>query len=136
MYHEGRGVAQDYKEAGRWLRMAAEQGKASAQFFLGLVYHDGQGIVQDYKEAVRWYRLAAEQGNADAQFNLGVMYGQGQGVAQDYIQAHVWFDLAGAAGNADGIRYRDMVAGKMTPEQTAEAQRLAREWKPKIGAPR
>jgi hypothetical protein len=26
---------------------------------------------------------------------------------------------------------RDEVAAKMTPEQVAEAQRLAREWKPK-----
>jgi hypothetical protein len=80
--------------------------------------------------------LAAEQGSADAQLNLGVMYGQGQGVAQDYIQAHMWFNLAGASGNADGIKYRDIVAGKMTPDQIAESERLTREWKPKIGVPR
>lgn len=50
---------------------------------------------------------------------------------QDYIQAHMWFNLAGAGGNATALRNRDLVAAKMTPAQIAEAQRLAREWKPK-----
>jgi len=29
------------------------------------------------------------------------------------------------------VKMRDFVASRMTPEQIAEAQRLAREWKPK-----
>jgi hypothetical protein len=29
------------------------------------------------------------------------------------------------------VHYRDIVDAKMTPEQIAEAQRLASEWKPK-----
>jgi hypothetical protein len=131
MYHAGQGVAQDYKEAVRWYRLAAEQGNALAQVKLGLMYDKGQGVAQDYTEAVRWYRLAAEQGDASAQFNLGLMYYAGQGVPQDYIQAHMWFNLAGAGGIAEGIQDRDSIARSMTPEQVAEAQRLAREWKPK-----
>lgn len=35
MYLQGRGVAQDYKEAVRWLRLAAEQGDMGAQADLG-----------------------------------------------------------------------------------------------------
>ncbi|MGA2435349.1 MAG: SEL1-like repeat protein, partial [Bryobacteraceae bacterium] len=61
---------------------------------------------------------------------LGLMYAKGQGVPQDYIQAHMWFNLAGASGNADAIKERDAIGSKMTPDQIAEAQRLAREWKP------
>ena len=129
-------TALDYATALKELLPLAEQGNASAQVSLGLMYHEGRGVAQDYSEAARWYRLAAEQGSADAQLNLGVMYGQGQGVAQDYIHAHIWFNLAGASGNADGIKYRNTVARKMTPDQIAEAQRLAREWKPTIGVPR
>ena len=30
-----------------------------------------------------------------------------------------------------GVRNRDIIESKMTPAQVAEAQRLAREWKPK-----
>ncbi len=35
MYAKGQGVAQDYQEAVRWYRLAAEQGHASGQFSLG-----------------------------------------------------------------------------------------------------
>ena len=34
MYAIGRGVPQDAREAERWLRLAAEQGNAEAQFVL------------------------------------------------------------------------------------------------------
>ncbi len=133
MYHDGRGVAQNYKEAAKWYRLAAEQGEAEAQFILGTMYGTGQGVPQDYKEAVRWYRLAADQGHPHAQFSLGTMYGKGQGVPQDYVQAH---NLAGSTGDADGVKERDGIANKMTPSQIAEAQRLAREWKPTTRMPR
>jgi TPR repeat protein len=59
------------------------------------------------------------------------MYDKGEGAPQDYVQAHMWFNLAGASGIAEGIQGRDVVASQMTPEQIAEAQRRAREWKPK-----
>src|SRR5215472_5039730 len=38
MYYDGKGVAQDYKEAARWYRLAAEQGEAAAQTVLGMLY--------------------------------------------------------------------------------------------------
>ena len=48
----------------RWYRLAAEQGNATAQFYLGVMYTNGAGVPKDDGEAVRWYRLAAEQGYA------------------------------------------------------------------------
>ncbi len=86
----------------------------------------------DYATALREWRPLAEQGHADAQFKLGVMYFNGRGVPQDYAQAHKWFNFA-ASSFPPGVRNksvknRDIVAKKMTPEQIAEAQRLAREW--------
>ena len=89
---------------------------------------------EDDREAVRWYRLAAEQGDADAQLNLGIMYFNGEGVPQDYVQAHKWFNLAAASAEVASreayVEARDRVAARMTPSQIAEAQRLAREWRP------
>src|SRR5438445_6420860 len=96
------------------------------------MYVEGKGVPQDNKEAVRWYYLAAGQGDPEAQNNLGVMYFNGQGVAQDYVQAHMWFNLAGAGGHAQSLESRDLIAQKMTTVQIAEAQRLARAWKPTI----
>jgi TPR repeat protein len=60
------------------------------------------------------------------------MYANGHGVPQDYVLAHMWFNLAAATGMVEtAAADRDMVAAKMTPAQIAEAQKLAREWKPK-----
>ena len=121
----------DYATALKEWKPLAEQGQASAQSNLGVMYDNGQGVPQDYAEAVKWYRKAAEQGNAGAQNNLGVMYANGQGVPQDYIQAHMWWNLSAAQGNKVAVQNRDLIASKMSPEQVAQAQRLAREWKPK-----
>ena len=138
MFDQGQGVTQDYAAAAAWFRMAAEQGEAKAQFNLGVMYSNGQGVPQDYAAAVSWWRKAADQGAADAQFNLGLMYAKGQGVPQDYVQAHMWTNLAASRLAAsekekrdDAVKNRDVVAAKMTPAQIAEAQKLAREWKPK-----
>ena len=85
----------------------------------------------DYAAALRLWRPIAEQGDASAQYNLGQMYRNGQGVPQDYIQAHMWFNLATAQNDANAAKNRDIVAAKMAPAQIAEAQKMAREWKPK-----
>jgi hypothetical protein len=91
-------------------------------------------VPQDYAEARRWYRKAAEQGHARAQFNVGVMHENGEGTPQDYVQAHMWLNLAASRATGDDQRefanQRDILAGEMTAQQIAEAQRLAREWKP------
>jgi hypothetical protein len=121
----------DYANALRIFQQLAEQGETLGQIYLGLMYEKGQGVAQDYAEALRWYRKAADQGEALAQINLGVMYHFGQGVTQDYVQAHMWYSLAVARGEKDARKYRDSLANQMTPAQIAEAQKLAREWKPK-----
>jgi len=139
MYDTGQGVPQDYAETTKWFLKAAEQGEAVAQYNLGVMYDTGKGVPQDYAEARKWYLKAAEQGYISAQNNLGVMYEYGQGVPQDYVTAHLWFNLAASrAAGGDRKKYadrRDETAAEMTPAQIAEAQRLAREWKPKKTSP-
>jgi hypothetical protein len=93
---------------------------------------------EDYKMAVLLWRPLAERGNIDAQFYLGSAYFIGNGVPQNFVLAHMWSNLAAAGSPAAqtsnsrdrAIETRDMVFGLMTPEQVAEAQRLASEWKP------
>ena len=132
-YQLGFGVPQDYTEAAKWTKEAAEQGKVAAQLLLGYAYSDGEGVPQDNNKAAKWFRLAAEQGLVAAQFNIGLAYYQGEGVPQDYVLAHMWFNLAAAREGSLGrnaAKNRDMIAKQMTREQIAEAQRMAREWKP------
>jgi uncharacterized protein len=133
MYKRGQGVPQDFAEAVRWYHLAADQGDASAQADLGFMYELGQGVKQDFAEAVRWYRLAADQGVATAQTALGFMYEGGRGVPQNYVLAHMWFSLSAARGFRHAAELRDLLVDRMTPAQIAEAQKLAREWKPAAG---
>jgi uncharacterized protein len=96
-------------------------------------HKSGRGVPQNYAEALRLYRLGANQGNAFAQALLGSVYGDGEGVLQDYVLAHMWFNLSAAKGGsfaAAAAALRDRIAKRMTPAQIAEAQKLAREWRP------
>ena len=127
MYLEGRGVPQDYQTAVKWYTLAAEQGNAGAQYNLGLMYLEGRGVPQDYQTAVKWYTLAAEQGNAGAHHNLGLMYLEGRGVLKDHVYAHMWGNIAAMNGDVLGEKVRDGSEKEMTPQQIAEAQKLARE---------
>ena len=130
-YNFGLGAQQDDGEAVKFHRRAAEQGDIGAQYDLGLMYAKGHGVPHDYVEAAKWYRKAAEQGHTGAQHDLGVLYFNGEGVPQDFVQAHMWLNLAAAQGDQKSQQVIDKVAKEMTSSQIAEAQRLAREWKPK-----
>jgi hypothetical protein len=155
MYEHAEGVPRDYAEAARWYRKAAEQGEPTAQLTLGEMYYLGKegesesslskvsiplaerdeysrtSVPQDYTEAAKWFRKAAEQRDPIAQRELGLMYEHGKGVKQDFVQALKWLTLSAAHGDADARNFRDMLAKKMTPAQIAEAQRMAREWRPR-----
>ncbi len=85
MYDKGEGAQQNYTEAVKWFRKAAEQGHVKAQRMLGLRYATGKGVPKNYTEAVKWFRKAAEQGYSMAQFGLGSMYKQGWGGGQTDI---------------------------------------------------
>jgi TPR repeat protein len=129
----------------KWYRKGADQGDAAAQANLGFVYSNGVGVPRNYAEGVKWYKEAADQGDATAMGNLGFMYLNGLGVPRDFVLAHMWSNLAvsrhptseqerqeSTKRNRDvGARNRDLAADRMTPSQIAEAQKLAREWKPK-----
>jgi TPR repeat protein len=121
----------DYVTAFKLLQPLADNGIASAQYFLGVMYDEGSGVPRDRVQAAVWLRKAAEQDNGGAQFKLAFMYLTGDGVPQDLVLAYMWLNLVATTGDAGAAAYRDSVAGRMSPAQIAEAQRLAREWKPK-----
>jgi TPR repeat protein len=133
LYLGGYGVARDEAVAMAWFRKAAEQGHANGQFSLASLYYGRK----EYAPAASWYRRAAEQGNALAQIRLARMYAEGPGLARDDVQAYKWFAVAAMRGadsyaRTNAAKGRDAAAMKMTPAQIAEAERLVREWKPKL----
>ena len=91
----------DYATALRLFLPLADQGRASAQYGLGVMYATGHGAPQSYAEALKWYRLAADQGHTSAQYNLGFMFTQGQGVPKNYAEAAKLYRLAADQGDAE-----------------------------------
>jgi TPR repeat protein len=117
------------------LRERAAAGDAEAQFSLGKNYEAGRsGLRKNYAEAASWYRKSAVQGNAYAQASLGILYHSGKGLPRDDVQSEMWLIIAADHVLPDDrdtiVEMRESVARHLTPEQVAEARRLAREWKP------
>lgn len=103
----------------RWIRKAAVQGHADAQFYLGKCYENGECVNKDFAEAMKWYRKAAENGhdvaktkisiddilqkskdgNAEAQYELGNCYFNGNDVKKDISQALKWYQKAAEQGH-------------------------------------
>ncbi len=133
-YASGDGLGRNAVEAVAWYRKAADQGLPDAESELGNCYLEGNGVPKDIPEGLKWTRRAAEQGFAPAQNTLGLCYLKGRGVTKDNVEAYKWFNLATARGDdrADDARVNLASAERfLTPEQVAEAQRLAREFKPR-----
>jgi uncharacterized protein len=110
----------------------AAQGDADAQYQLGLWYMVGEEpLTQNYEEAVKWFRRSANQGLAGSQFKLATIYWAGKGVKRDAFQAHMWANLAAAQGAKMAEGARMIAEEQMTSAQVLEAERMARDWKPK-----
>ncbi len=106
VYYRGEGVTQDFAEAAKWFRRAAECGDPDAQFNLALLYAEGKGMPKNFVRALMWFDLAAAS----------------YAVSRD----EDW-----AIENRDwAARNRSWLAGQMSTGEVAKAGRLARRWKP------
>ena len=68
----------------------------------------------------------AQDGVPEAQNTAGHMYERAS--PPDLVRADMCFMLAGDQGNRDARESHVWLAPKMTPDQLAEARRLAAEW--------
>jgi hypothetical protein len=131
LYVDGQGVPKDGKRAVLLLEQAAAQGKANAYTRIGDLYAsgDGDGIAKDYGEAVRWYGEAARNGDAKGFYRLGEAYEQGRGVEADPVRALMWYSLAAEEGYEAAPARVEQLTGRLDPEQKAQAQAQAAEWR-------
>jgi hypothetical protein len=84
----------DYEKALSIMRPLADDGDATAQFYIGEMYRFGRGVKKDEARAAVWYKKGAVNGSSDAQYALGMMYANGIGLDADYIEAYRWLSLA------------------------------------------
>ena len=119
----------DYTQAARIFTPLAEQGIASAQFYLGLMHEKGRGVRQDHSTALTWFLRAAAQGYAGPQNHLGLMYERGRGVRKDVVRALMWYTVAATllTGNEQktAVSRRDQLTSQMTATQIEQAQGIA-----------
>jgi hypothetical protein len=59
VYYYGQGPKVDFKEAGKWLKMAAEKGHSEAQYVLGEI-HLAEDSAEDIEGAIYWLELASK----------------------------------------------------------------------------
>lgn len=76
-------------------------------------------------------RIGADTGQLAAQLDLAFRYLQGREVPRDRTLALVWFNIAAAKGDRRAQDERDKLEKALTPAQIAEAESIARDWKPK-----
>ena len=119
---------ENYGEAMKYYRLAADAGNTEAQNMVGLLYDLGLGVPENNAEAVKWYRKAALNGDFYAQNNLGLMYKDGEGITQNYAEAAKWFRKAADQNHDEaycnlGLLYEE---GKGVVKDVIEAVRCYR----------
>ncbi len=117
------------------LTALAEKGDPIALYNIGVIHDEGRGVPPDDKEAVKWYLRAAAKKHALAMNNMGAKYMDGRGVPKDRVTGYMWFILAYQGGYRPAKRALDDFKNWMTPEQIAEAKRMAKTWTPENMSP-
>ena len=130
---------QNFDEAMRWFRKAADLGFPEAQYMLGSVYDGdyGKGVEKDSVEAVRWYRLAADQGDATAQSALAAVVwfssafkaeSLTRSLAEKYAEDLQWFLSVAEVGDGDVLlNVANLYStGAGVPQDSTEALRWYR----------
>lgn len=100
-YWFGRVVAQDYAEAARWNRYAANQGLPEAMVDLADAYFNAKGVERNVETAFAWCLKAAEKEFPLGMLNAGKCYANGWGTERNEDEAIKWYARALKAGNPE-----------------------------------
>lgn len=103
MYLDGFGMDQDYAEAMKWYRKAAEQNNPTGMYNLGAMYYNGEGVEEDWEEAFKWYEKAASYDLPIAVRQLAGMYISGDGCEADSEKAIELYKKAADLGDAGAM---------------------------------
>lgn len=110
------GIAQNYKLAATHFRIAADQGLADAQNYLGAMNENGQEMAVDHEQAISWYRKAALQGHIRAQANLGRTIGTNNNDEIKQTEALTWLSIAAQQGDVSAEKCLMDAESSMTNE--------------------
>jgi TPR repeat protein len=96
---------ENYKEAMKWYKKAAELNDSEAMRLIGCLYQGGNGVEIDYGVAYSWYKKAAALDNSDAMINAGLIHEWGDDNGPDYEGAMSWYLSSAANDNPRGMYF-------------------------------
>lgn len=103
-YYWGKnGYAQDYAQAFKYYKQAADAGHSKAKYMTGLMYDFGQGVEKDETAAFTYVKRAADDEVQDSYCKLALMYANGCGTEKDEAAAFRYASMSASAGEADGM---------------------------------
>jgi len=105
LHEMGQGSKQDFVEAVKWYRKAAEQEYGLAQNALGRLFMTGKAGNKDRTQAIALYERAAAQDISIAQSNLCAIYYKGIGVPKDFNKAYDYCVAAAQYGHGAAQDY-------------------------------
>ena len=127
IYTESTTPTKDPKKGFKWIKKAAEQEYALAQFGLASMHYNGIGTPKNEHAAYTWLLKSAENNSVNAQLALGAIYAQGtQELSQNPDKAVKWYRVAAEQGSA--IAQYELATiffeGKIIPKDQEEAAKL------------
>lgn len=130
------GQMRDLRAAEPWYLLAAGAGNVEAQrALIGIYKYSGKSDAP--KQMTSWMSRLAEQGEANDLSSLATRHERAEGVPHDRVLAYAFRLLASRraekGAGKDLTRALQDSAAAMSPEQLAEAEKLAAGWK--VGTP-
>lgn len=104
----------------------ADRDERVAIYAKGRDAYDNARTSGDFSEALILSRQLASKGDKNGERLLKMVHLQlGWGAHKNFIQAYGWLSEGIAGGGDHLVRWRNLLAEKMTPEQLAEAKKKA-----------
>ena len=113
---------------GQVIRIAKKRGCVMARFDMARWEPGTLALAQGGTGAADIVTPARDVEDGRAFYELGLMYAAGRSVAIDLVSAHKWLNVAVFKGCREAIAHRAELAGEMSREEIASAQRQAREF--------
>lgn len=103
LYHDGKVVEKDHKEAMKWALIGAELGDAKCQRYAAIYYNLDLAGMLDIEKAIYWAEKAAEQQDEIAQKLLMSIYFLESNKNKEYVKkAVMWAYIMANKNDSDG----------------------------------
>ena len=115
-------VPKSSKDEFKLVLKRAKNGKAWAQYMVGVLYMNGEGVQKNEVEGARWLKKSAEAGNTDAMNAYARC-------SESIIDAKHWYEKSSGAGNIvarHNLGLLLLCGGTGVPADPVEAARLFR----------